>query len=364
MKIVFVQSGLTAGGAEKIVNLLARHRADIGDDVHVLAFSGTRESSYFHYDDDITINTLRNSRGKDGNPILRIATRTIWLRQKFRIIRPDVIVSFLTKINVLALIASRGLSIPVVISERNNQGKQDAATIWQKGIELFGPRAEGVVMQTNAAHLMLSENMRRKTFIIPNPAVNFTTIKRTSRRGMRIVAVGRLTRQKGFDLLLEAFAEVAAEAPHASLTIFGEGPEREALMAQARELAIDTRVTFGGLTETPGAWLAGTDIFILSSRYEGFPNVLVEALAGGVATIAFNCPWGPSDILNDGKDGLLVEPENVEALASAIRRLINDADLRARLGAAAPRAARRFNLPKVLAQWDSVIDQVTERKDP
>ena len=364
MKVVFVQSGLTAGGTEKIVNLLARHRADIGDDVHVLAFSGTRESSYFHYDDDITVSTLRNSRGRGGNPILRVATRTIWLRQKFRLIRPDVIVSFLTKINVLALIASRGLSIPVVISERNNPRKQDAATIWQKGIELLGACAEGVVMQTNAARLMLSENLQHRTFIIPNPAVNFATVKRTLGSGIRIVAVGRLAHQKGFDLLLEAFAEVAAEAPQASLTIFGEGPERDALMAQARALAIDSRVTFAGLTETPGAWLAETDIFILSSRFEGFPNVLVEALAGGVASIAFNCPWGPSDILNDGKDGLLVQPEDVNALASAIRRLLNDSDLRAQLSASAPQAVRRFNLPNVFAQWDSVIDQVAKRKRP
>ena len=211
---------------------------------------------------------------------------------------------------------------------------------------------------------MLSENLQHKTSIIPNPAVNFTAVKRTSGIGIRIVAVGRLTRQKGFDLLIEAFAEVAAEAPHANLTIFGEGPERDALMAQARTLAIGTRVTFAGLTETPGAWLAEADIFVLSSRFEGFPNVLVEALAGGVATIAFNCPWGPSDILNDGKDGLLVQPEDVKALASAIRRLLNDSDLRAQLSGAAPQAVRRFNLPNVLAQWDSVIDQVTKRKRP
>ena len=198
MKVVFVQSGLTAGVHEKIVNLLARHRADIGDDVHVLAFSGTRESSYFHYDDDVNISTMWNSRGKDGNSILRVAARAIWLRQKFRLICPDVIVSFLTKINVLALIASRGLSVPVVISERNNPRKQDTATIWQKGIELLGPHADGVVMQTNAAHLMLSENLQHKTSITPNPAVNFAAVKRTSSAGIRIVAVGRLTHQKGF----------------------------------------------------------------------------------------------------------------------------------------------------------------------
>src|SRR5688500_18018826 len=128
MKVAFVQSGLTAGGTEKIVSLLAQHRADSGDQVHVLAFSGTRENSYFYYGDDITVTTMSDGTGGDRNPILRVAARTIWLRQQFRLIRPDVIVSFLRKINVLALIASRGLSIPVIISERNNPDKQDTAT--------------------------------------------------------------------------------------------------------------------------------------------------------------------------------------------------------------------------------------------
>jgi glycosyltransferase involved in cell wall biosynthesis len=361
VKVVFVQSGLKAGGAEKIINLLARHRADLADEVHVLAFSGSRESSYFKYADDIAISTLSNNTNAAKRPF-RVIARTKWLRQELQRIRPHVIVSFLTKTNVIALIASVGLGIPVIISERNNPGKQDAFFLWQKAIKLFAPYAAGVVVQTNEARNTISARALGKTYIIPNPNVTFPGIERTRNEGSRIVATGRLSHQKGFDLLLEAFAILALEIPNTSLTLFGDGPERAALTAQAKTLKISDRVFFPGLTKEPGGWLSEADIFVLSSRYEGFPNVLVEALAFGLPSIAFSCPWGPSEILTHEKDGLLVEPENVNALAIAMHRLLTDERQRKKFSDAAPQAAKRFNLAEVLTKWDSVIDQTSQGK--
>ena len=172
--------------------------------------------------------------------------------------------------------------------------------------------------------------------------------------------MGRLVRQKGFDLLLEAFARALPDAPNATLTIFGEGPERAALDAQASALGIRDSVRFPGVTETPGAWLEAGEIFVLSSRFEGFPNVLVEALAGGLATIAFDCPWGPSTILSDLNSGILVPPEDVDALGRALRCLTTDQELRARLAAAAPAAVSRFSPANVFAQWDEVLRRALE----
>jgi glycosyltransferase involved in cell wall biosynthesis len=356
MRIVFVQSGLTAGGTEKIVNLLARHRADIGDEVHVLAFRGTREDSYFHYDDDISVSTQTNNSENTRNKFLRVGSRLNWLRRKFQKIRPDVIISLLTKTNAIALVASRGLGIPVIISERNNPGKQGASFIWQKAIKLLAPWAARVVVQTDSARQEVSANVQSKTTIIPNPSVIFSEIERTKNAGHRIVAAGRLSHQKGFDLLLEAFAIIAPKVPQANLTIFGDGPDREALIAHAETLAISNRVSFPGITKKPGAWLAEADIFVISSRYEGFPNVLIESLAAGLPTVAYACPWGPSDILTNEKDGLLVEAENVPALATAIHRLLADEKLREKFSITAPETAKRFDLRTVLTQWDSVIN--------
>ncbi len=219
--------------------------------------------------------------------------------------------------------------------------------------------AAGVVMQTKAARDSLPRGLRARAVVIPNPCVPIEQTRRPAGDGSRIIAVGRLVRQKGFDLLLQAFARLAADAPDATLTIFGDGPERRALEKQARALRIDDRVSLPGTTPSPGAWLAAGDIFVLSSRFEGFPNVLVEALAAGFAAIAFDCPWGPSDILTDQQNGLLVPPEDVDALARALLRLTRDAALRSALRKAAPAAADRYALPGVLVRWDAVFAEAS-----
>src|SRR3989337_2116886 len=109
--------------------------------------------------------------------------------------------------------------------------------------------------------------------------------------GQRIVAVGRLEHQKGFDLLLHAFARIAPEWPEASLTIFGEGPLRGMLEEQVKQQNIFGRAFFPGVSKTPGSWIQCANIFVLSSRFEGFPNVLVEAMTAGLPVVAFDCPW-------------------------------------------------------------------------
>lgn len=359
MRVVFVQAGLGAGGAEKVVSILARQRAEAGDDVHVLAFSTPREGSYFAYPESVRIETPRS---ESRNPALRIPRRILWLRQRFRQLKPDLIASFLTKPNVLTLAASRGLKIPVIISERNNPTVQAAHPLWHPAGLLLARSAARLVMQTEQARANLPARLRKKAVVIPNPCVIPTGARKNSGDGSRLVAVGRLDRQKGFDLLLEAFAQVATKIDRATLTIFGEGAERAALQEQARKLGIAERVRLPGVTRSPGEWLDAGDIFVLSSRFEGFPNVLVEALAAGFAAVAFDCPWGPSSIVSHEKDGLLVPAEDVEALAQALQRVITEADLRHALAAAAPQAASRYELSNVLGQWTDVFAQAVSRR--
>jgi glycosyltransferase involved in cell wall biosynthesis len=356
MRIVIVQSGLSAGGAEKIVNLLALHRAALGDEVHVLVFSGARESSYFKYTDDVQICSMNDNSHASGNPLLRVARRVKWLRRQFRTIRPDLVVSFLTKTNVMNLLASLGTGIPVIISERNNPYRQEASMFWRVGLRLLQPFATLLVMQTQAARMQLGKQMQARAVVIPNPNTLPVTIDRNRRFTGSVVATGRLTPQKGFDLLLQAFAIVDPQLSFASLTIFGEGPERSRLLAQAKDLGISHRVNFPGTTAKPGEWLKAADVFVLSSRYEGFPNVLVEAMAAGLPSIAFSCPWGPEDIITHEKNGLLLEAENVNALAAAMVRLLQDERLRKELSEASEEIASRFELKKIMGQWDEAID--------
>lgn len=354
MRIVFVQAGLGAGGAEKVVSLLARRRAELGDEVRVLAFGPRSGKSYFAYPPEVNIETL----GADSShPAFRIVGRVRWLRRRLAGLRPDLIVSFLTKTNVLVLLASRGLGIPVVVSERNNPTRQSAHPLWHPLSLLLGRFASRLVMQTEQAREMLPPGLRKKAAVIPNPCTLPATPHESAGHGTRIVAVGRLDQQKGFDLLLAAFQKVVAGAYAATLTIFGEGSARAALEEQAQTLGIADRVRLPGLTTSPGEWIGAADIFVLSSRFEGFPNVLVEAMAAGLPAVAFDCPWGPSSIITDERDGLLVPPEDVDGLATALQRLLDDTNLRTALAAQAPRAAERFDLPRVLGEWDAVFEQ-------
>lgn len=354
MRILFVQAGLGAGGAERVINYIAHHRAGQDDDVHVLAHSHCSAGSYYEFAPQITIHVMMSNEDT-GRRSKKILDRTLWLRRRFRQLEPDLIVSFLSKTNVMSLMASRGLGIPVVISERNNLKLQPASRFWEPAVHFFGRHAAGIVMQTEAARATLPSRLQAKATVIPNPCVIRSPARSALDQARRLIAVGRLEHQKGFDILLNALAIALRQAPDLRLTIFGEGQERQALESRARSLGVADHVALPGVTAEPMGWLSAGDIFVLSSRFEGFPNVLVEALGSGLPTIAFDCPWGPAEIISNKEYGILVPPEDVDGLARAILTVATDASMRRRLSAAAPRAVEHLALPRILAAWDSVI---------
>jgi len=353
VRIVFVLAGLGAGGAEKIVNLLADHRRYHGDEVFVVALNAPTAQSYFAFDDEIRVETIGTDH--PGNKVGSFLSRVRKLRKRIREIQPDIVISFLTKVNALVGLAMLGSSTPRIMSERNNYLRQDLGVFWQV-IGVFASRgADCIVMQTDHAYRQLSRSTRSKAVVIPNPVPPLARPP-LNEEPMRFVAVGRLDRQKGFDLLLEAFAAVAKRLPGVTLTIFGEGPQRQALEAQVQALGISDRVRLPGVTKDPVEWIVNGDMFVLSSRFEGFPNVLVEALKAGLPSIAFDCPWGPAEILGEEGASALVPAEDVGELAVALERIAKDREYRHGLAEAGPRIVDRFSTSSVFSMWDRVID--------
>ena len=356
MRIALVISALGAGGAERVIIGLASAWAARGFEVTLITFEPPGTPPYYEIDARVALRQLGVASA--ARPLWRAAVQGVRrvraLRRALRTAAPDVVISFLAKINVLTVLATRGLALPVIVSERNNPERQRFRATWRwLRSRLYGV-AHCVVTPSRGVLATFPEAIRARGRVIPNPVdLQAPPRRRTDTR--RLVAVGRLVHQKGFDLLLRAFAKIAPEHPEWSLTIWGEGELRASLESLCAELGVDRQVQMPGLTDQPGQWAAAADVFVLSSRYESFGNVITEAMVAGLPVVAFDCPWGPGEILRDGEDGLLVPPEDVDALAATLRRLIGDPGLRRRLGEAGARNVRRFQREAIVAEWDALI---------
>jgi glycosyltransferase involved in cell wall biosynthesis len=356
-RIVLLQSGLGAGGAEKIVNMIAKHRCSKGDDVHVIAIKGKPEDSFFEYPQNVKVHSMFGDEPETGSRITSSLRKIIWLRRTFQSIQPDLILSFLTKMNFLCACSLLWSKPTFLVSERNNPLRQKSGKIWRHLLKFTFARADYIVMQTNGAMSILNGSAKKKAVIIPNPSLALGQTTSTKDPTLDLVAVGRLTHQKGFDILIRALAKVKDTHPKISLTIWGEGEERDPLATLIAENNLANNISLPGNTTVPMDWVNSAKIFVLSSRYEGFPNVLAEAMSAGMPSIAVNCDWGPSDLIESGKNGLLAPLEDPNALANAITTLLDNPTRQEQFGSEAQETLKAFSESKVLDMWDNVLDK-------
>ncbi len=358
--ILFVIAGLGAGGAEKVIALIANAWVAKGWRVDILAFDDPATPIFHKFDDRVRITRLNLSVTGGGFASMLVQGRRIRaIRRQMSRLRPDAVISMLTKINVLTLLAGCATSQRIIVSERNNPLAQQANAAWNAALTRLYPRAAAVVMQTRASMVCLPQMQRSIVKVIPNP---ISAPGGMAEGGAHVLtAAGRLTPQKGFDMLIDAFAKVAERNPQWSLNIWGEGEMRRELEAQVRRLGLEQRVRLPG-TSKPGEWICDGGIMLLSSRYEGFPNVLGEAMAAGMPVVAYDCAFGPAEMITHGVDGVLVPPNDVDALAGAMAHLMNDPALRRRLGQTARRTAVRFAPEAIIGEWELLIGEVVGRE--
>ena len=353
--IAFVLPGVAAGGSEHVVSMLCDSFAARGCRVTLAAFAEPGARPFYRLDPQVQFRAIGLS--SDSTPTrrpLKSALRLLRLRRTLRDIQPDIVISFLTRTNILTLLANPG--VPVIVSERNNASMQPLPAIWAWLRRTLYPRASALVTMTAGAMNQLAKFAPPVTRVIPNHA-SALPARRAALDGQSLVAVGRLVPQKGFDLLLPAFAKAALDHPDWTLTIWGEGDERASLEAQRDALGLRERVFLPGVTETPGGWTTGADLFVLSSRFEGWGLVVGEAMAAGIPTIAFDCEFGPAEMIRHDQSGLLVPAGDVDALATALGRLMGDEKSRRRLGAAGAQAMERLSPQNIVQQWFDLIGQ-------
>ncbi len=361
MHMAIVIAGLGAGGAERVVSLLAGGWVSKGHRITMITFEEEGAPVFHQLDPGVRVLRLGNRVGRGRLGAVRtVLRRYLRLRRTLNSLQPDVTISFLTKINVLTMLASLGTGRKVVISERNNPQLQHASRLWTWALRRLHWRADAIVMPTSASLECLDAAARKRAAIIPNP-ITIDVARRVEGAEFVLAATGRLTWQKGFDLLLDAFARIAERHPKWKLVIWGEGEERAALEQRIRDRGLAHRVTMPGNSRSPEEWVRQADAFVLSSRHEGFSNALGEALVAGLPVASFDCAYGPADMIRHGENGLLAANGDVSALAAELDRLMGDADLRLRLGRAARSIEQRLRPSTIVARWEQLVQQLAAR---
>jgi glycosyltransferase involved in cell wall biosynthesis len=299
-------------------------------------------------------------------PRLRATARRLRaLRRTIPATRPDVVVSSLQHVNVLTLLALTGKAMPVVVVEQNNPSMLSLGMPWNWLRRVTYPRAARLVSVSQGVDRYFDWLRPAQRTVIHNPLTpdyenaGGSPLPVGVRPGRKLlVAMGRLTHVKGFDLLLAAFAGVAEKHQDWDLVIIGEGELRSKLEAQREQLGLSQRVLLPGQLTNPFPLLRRAQLFVLPSRSEGFPNVLIEAMACGVPVIATDCQSGPREIVRDGENGVLVAAEDVGALAAALERLMADDAERARLSGNPDEVQELFGIKKITEVWEQLLQQV------
>ena len=358
-RILLITSKFVCGGAERVLTSLANHWAESGFEVTAMAMGDTGAPPFFPFVGKVRIRVLQLQERSDN--WLTGAWRTVWrllaLRRELKQVGADVIISFMDRPNILTLLASRGLKSRVIISERTDPAQRKIGRQWEFLRRLTYPWADSLVCQGERPLQYFGPAVRRRAKIIPNPVMAPTvclSVKSAAQSDCTLMALGSLRPEKGFDLLLSAFARVAPGHPSWTLVVWGEGDSRPALEAQIQYLRLQDRVFLPGVTSQVPSKMAAADLFVLSSRVEGFPNALTEAMAAGLPVVATDV-GAVTEIVRTGVDGLIVPSGDVAALAAALDILMGNSEKRAELGRRAKEVAERFSPQRVVALWEQLF---------
>lgn len=353
-RLALMVSSLRAGGSERVMTRLANDFIEHGADIHVLTLDDDRDPPAYPLHNGVKLHRLGLEKQASG-PLAAVMAnigRHLAIKRALSGIHPSMVISFGTVCNVLAA-AARSSQWSTVISERLVPGVYAESPTWSRLRKISYGRANLHVTQTDwVADWSKREWPQLATRVIPNPVDVPAAVMPVLEREDAIVCVGRMSHEKGHDILLRAFAQVAPVMPNWRLCFVGDGPLRKDYEALAEQLNIVSRVEFLGLQSNVLEHLERCKLFVLPSRNEGFPNALLEAMAMGCAVIASDCPAGPREILKNG-GGRLFESESIQSLSEAIRESVLPNALM-EIAESARLAVLRYESSQVLAQWRSL----------
>jgi glycosyltransferase involved in cell wall biosynthesis len=366
-KLLFVAASLAGGGAERVVVNLINHLDKDKYDISLVLFEDKQD---YRKELHVPLKVICLNK-KNRWDFLKLIFR---LREAIRDHRPAVVISVLYYSNIVVVLASLFLKrdFKIILGEHNYPSaylSKVRLSRLKRTMMLFAYRkADKIISVSGQIEKNIVECFKIKPGIIKtihNP-IPIDSIEGkieesvcdnlfSEKNAQSIIAVGRLTLQKRFDTLLRAFSLVKKKQDNIRLIILGKGILKEELEHLAKKLNISNWVNFVGFKSNPYAWIAKADIFVLSSDYEGFPMVLLEAMACGTPVISTNCPSGPDEIITNGVNGILVPLADENAMANAMVTLLRDKSLRRKFSEEGKKRAKDFDVSKILPKYEELF---------
>lgn len=356
MRIAMLIGALCKGGAEHVLVNLADYLIKQGHQVLVVT-QYQKENEYSLNEEarriisDISEDEITNNR------VINFVRRFCKLRRIWTKENPDVILSFIGKNNIMAVITSMCLPVSTVVSVRGEPREE----YYNKGLRFIAKSlfrfADGIILQTEECRSFFPAAVRKKSVILKNSIhPSFFREPYTGQREKTITAVGRIDENKNHRMLILAFSKLADEFPEYKLVIYGDGDKREELQLLAEKLKLEDRIIFPGRIDNVPEAIYKTRVFVLPSNTEGMPNTLLEAMALGLTVVSTDCPCGgPAELIDHGENGLLTPVGDVDSMKGNLQFVINNLQKADEMGRKARITSEIYRPERVLREWEEYL---------
>jgi GalNAc-alpha-(1->4)-GalNAc-alpha-(1->3)-diNAcBac-PP-undecaprenol alpha-1,4-N-acetyl-D-galactosaminyltransferase len=364
--IVIVVSAMNMGGAQRVASVLSNHWSQNEYVVTLISTFSREKINHFQLNKDVALKYLSNNPFFPKNKAWNLVWKLIQLRKLIKRQNPDVVISFLTRVNIATALSTIGIQSTVILCERTWPPFATLSNNFFWMYRILFKDVDKIIVQTEKSKAWLSQNFPGSTVrVIPNllvyplplhsPLIVPNSVILQNKKV--ILASGRMHKYKQFDVLIRAFLQIKDKYPDWDLVILGDGEERDSLNLMLVDFDITDRVYFPGRVGNMSEWYERADLFVLSSIVEGFPNVLLEAMGYGLPCISFDCDTGPRDMIQDGVNGILVNPNEKElGLSKAMNTIISNEKFRSNIANNSILLRDKYSVSNIIQKWNEVLD--------
>ncbi|MCF1752707.1 glycosyltransferase family 4 protein [Mariniradius sediminis] len=355
MKIFFIIKGLNySGGTERVTAIFSKALIDRGHQVQIVSIVGKGENPFFTFDKKVIRHYLEGPKSS-GLPIVRDIRRVRLMKDLFAKEKPDIIIIVDAGRSFVNIPATRGFT---TITWEHFNVNTNWHLMHSLSRKIAVKHSDMIVTLTQGDVEAYQKKFGAKKVIsIPNP-ITVDVSEKTPMKENRVLAVGRIVDQKGFDLLVKAWHIAHPKAPDWKLRIVGAGKLQKDLEKLIQSLGVSESVEILPPTKDVVSQYKQASIFALSSRHEGLPLVLIEAMAMGLPAVSFDCETGPRDIVIDGETGILVPPQDIDKMAAGLVDLMTNAEKRKEFSQKAIEASAKFGIEAIVDQWEALFKQL------